>query len=77
MHKRWAWALYALALILAVSLSVRNARVPAQPEPGILLQAETETPQTGSHPAPIIAAMVMAFSGVGLSLLAEEKDKRK
>ena len=77
MHKRWIWVLYGVALILAVSLSFRNARVSEEQEVWILAQTETETPQTGSHPAPIIAAMILAFSGVGLSLLAEEKDKRK
>lgn len=77
MHKRWVWVLYGVALVLAVTLSLRNARVSEEQEVWILAQTETETPQTGSHPAPIIAAMILAFSGVGLSLLAEEKDKRK
>ena len=77
MHKRWGWLLYGVALLLAVWLSFRNARAPEEPEIRILTQIEEETPQTGSHPAPIIAAMILAFSGVGLSLLAEEKDKRK
>lgn len=77
MHKRWGWLLYGVALVLAVSLSFRNTRASEETEVSILAQTETETPQTGSHPAPIIAAMILAFSGVGLSLLAEEKDKRK
>ena len=77
MHKRWVWMLYGIALVLAVSLSFRNARVSEEPEVQILAQTEAETPKTGSHPAPIIAAMILAFSGVVLSLLAEEKDKRK
>ena len=77
MHKRWVWVLYGVALVLAVTLSLRNARVSEAQEVWILARTETETPQTGSHPAPIIAAMILAFSGVGLSLLAEEKDKRK
>lgn len=75
MHKRWVWLLYGVALVLAVTLSFRNARASEEPEVGIL--AEAEAPQTGSHPAPIIAAMILAFSGVGISLLAEEKDKRE
>ena len=77
MHKRWGWLLYGVALVLAVTLSLRNARVSEEQEVPILARTEMETPQTGSHPAPIIAAMILAFSGVGLSLLAEEKDKRK
>ena len=77
MHKRWVWVLYGVALVLAVTLSLRNARVSEEQEVRILARTETETPQTGSHPAPISAAMILAFSGVGLSLLAEEKDKRE
>ena len=77
MHKRWGWLLYGVALVLAVTLSFRNARASEEAEVRILAQTESEAPQTGSHPAPIIAAMILAFSGVGLSLLAEEKDKRE
>lgn len=75
MRKRWSWVLYGIALILAVSLSFRSVRAAEKPESDSLTQVET--PQTGSHPAPIIAAMILAFSGVGISLLAEEKNKRE
>ena len=75
MRKRWIWVLYGVALVLALTLSFRSIRAVEMPEkPGL---TQVETPQTGSHPAPIIAAMILAFSGVGISLLAEEKNKRE
>lgn len=75
MRKRWFWVLYGIALVLAVSLSFRNIRAAEVPDKPSLTQVET--PQTGSHPAPIIAAMILAFSGVAISLLVEEKNKRE
>ena len=75
MRKRWFWVLYGVALVLALTLSFRSIRAVEMPEKPDLTQVET--PQTGSHPAPIIAAMILAFSGVAISLLVEEKNKRE
>ena len=75
MRKRWFWVLYGVALVLALTLSFRSIRAVEMPEKPDLTQVET--PQTGSHPAPIIAAMILAFCGVAISLLVEEKNKRE
>ena len=75
MRRRWIWVLYGVVLVLALTLSFRSIRAVEMPEKPDLTQVET--PQTGSHPAPIIAAMILAFSGVAISLLVEEKNKRE
>lgn len=77
MHKRGFWLLYVLALLLMLTLTFRSFRTSAQEVIPISAQIEEQSPQTGSWPWPFAAAMVLAFSGVGICLLADDINRRK
>lgn len=42
-----------------------------------MLELPEEQPQTGQHPAPILAAMGLVLSGVGLVVLADKRNRRR